>query len=104
MNNDRILSLVGLACRSRNVVSGEFSADKAIKDRSAKLVVVSKDASANTKKAFRDSCNYYKVPYYEYSTKEELGHCMGKELRAVIAVTDDGFAKSLIEKLDNLES
>ena len=100
MKNDRVLSLIGLAERSRNVVSGEFSADKAIKDGTAKLVIVGVDSSGNTKKAFSNSCFFYKVPYYEYSTKEELGHGMGKELRAVLAITDEGFARFIKKLLD----
>ena len=100
MKNDRVLSLIGLAERSRNVVSGEFGSDKAIKEHKAELVIVGCDASDNTKKAFRNSCEYYRVPYYEYSTKEELGHGMGKELRAVLAITDSGFAKSIIKLLN----
>ena len=100
MKNDRVLSLIGLAERSRNVVSGEFSADKAIKEHKAKLVIVGTDTSNNTKKAFYNSCKFYKVPYYEYSTKEELGHGMGKELRAVLAITDRGFADSIMKLLD----
>lgn len=101
MKNDRVLSLIGLAERSRNVVSGEFSTDKAIKEHKAKLVIAGCDASNNTKKAFSDSCKYYKVPYFEYSTKEELGHGMGKELRAVLAITDQGFANSIIKLLND---
>jgi len=100
VNNDRILSMIGLAERSRNVVSGEFSTDKAIKDGKARLVIAGRDASDNTKKAFRNSCAYYRIPYYEYATKEELGHGMGKELRAVLAITDEGFAGSIKKLLD----
>ena len=92
--------MLGIAEKSRNVVSGEFSTDKAIKERKACVVIAGCDASDNTKKAFRNSCAFYKVPYYEYSTKEELGHGMGKELRAVLAVTDPGIAGTIIKLLD----
>ena len=57
-------------------------------------------ASANTKKNFRDMCSFYKVPYFEYGTKEELGHAMGKEMRASLAVIDDGFAGTLKKHLE----
>lgn len=95
---NKILSLLGLATRSRNVVSGEFMTDKAVHEGKAKLVIVATDASDNTKKEFSDMCKYYKVPYYEFATKDELGHSMGKEMRASVAVIDDGFAKSIIGK------
>ncbi|MCR4650468.1 MAG: ribosomal L7Ae/L30e/S12e/Gadd45 family protein [Lachnospiraceae bacterium] len=99
--NDRILSLLGLATKAGSVVSGEFQVDKAVKDGKAYLVIVAKDASANTHKEFRDMCSYYRVPFYEYATKEELGHGIGKEERASVAVTGEGFAKSLIKLLDS---
>lgn len=45
-------------------------------------------------------CEYYHVPFYLYDTKEGLGHAMGKEMRASLAITDGGFAKSLIGHLE----
>ena len=97
MNKSKILSLLGLATRSRNVVSGEFMTEKAVKSGTAHLVIVGEDASDNTKKMFRNMCDFYHVPVFFYGTKEELGHAMGKELRASLAVTDPGFAKSLLK-------
>ena len=74
--------------------------EKSVKEYKAKLVIVGEDASGNTKKMFRDMCDFYGVPIYFFGTKEELGHAMGKELRASLAVTDAGFAKSLTELLN----
>ena len=47
---DKVLSLLGLAARGRNLVSGEFSTEKAVKEGRASLVVVGTDASDNTKR------------------------------------------------------
>ena len=99
MKKNKILSLLGLATRSRNVVSGEFMTEKAVKNYSAELVIVAEDASDNTKKMFRNMCDFYKVPAYFYGTKEELGHFMGKEFRASMAVTDEGLAKAVEKQL-----
>ena len=71
--------------------------EKAVKSGTAHLVIVGEDASDNTKKMFRNMCDFYHVPVFFYGTKEELGHAMGKELRASLAVTDPGFAKSLLK-------
>ena len=100
--NNKILSLLGLATRSRNVVSGEFMTEKSVKSGTAKLVIVAEDASDNTKKEFRDMCTFYKVPCYFYGTKEELGKSMGKEIRASLSITDDGFAGSIIKLLQEV--
>ncbi len=99
MQQDRILSMLGLAERAGKVASGEFSTEKAVKSQRAFLVVVSTDASENTKKMFRDMCSFYQVPMYLYATKETLGHAIGKQHRASLAVVEEGFANSLIEKL-----
>ena len=103
MKQNKILSLLGLATRASAVSSGEFMTEKAVKEGRARLVIVGTDASDNTKKNFLNMCTNYHVPCFFYATKEELGHAMGKEMRASLAVTDEGFAKNLIGKLETSE-
>ena len=52
---------------------------------------------------FRNMCSFYQVPMYIYAQKEALGHAIGKQFRASVAVLDEGFAKSLEKKLKLLE-
>lgn len=99
MPKDKVLSMLGLAQKAGKVVSGEFSVEKAVKDGKACLVCVAEDASDNTKKMFRNMCTYYAVPIYIYGEKEILGHCIGKQFRASLAVTDIGFANALQKQL-----
>lgn len=99
MQQDRILSTLGLAMKAGKIASGEFSTEKAVKSYRAFLVIVSVEASENTKKMFRNMCSFYQVPMYLYESKETLGRAIGKQYRASLAVLDEGFAKSLIEKL-----
>lgn len=100
MRPNKVYSLLGLATKAGKTTGGEFMTERAVKDGSACLVILGSDASANTKKRFRDMCEYYRVPCFEYGTKEELGHAVGKEMRASLAVTDSGFAKSLRKHLE----
>ena len=95
---NKVLSLLGLACRAGAVLSGEFAAENAVKKGKAKLCIVAEDASDNTKKLFHDKCSYYGVPIIEAGTKDELGKAIGKEFRASVAVTDQSFADGLISK------
>lgn len=104
MKQNKIYTLLGLAMRGRNVVSGEYSTENAVRDGSAMLVIVAEDASDNTKKRFRDKCSFYEVPIHTYGTKEELGHAIGKEQRAVAAVTDKGLAGTLINHLEAVQN
>ena len=100
---NRIFSMIGMAMKAGKVVSGEFATEKAVKTGKAWMVIVSEAASENTKKMFRNMCTFYKVPMFVYGTKEDLGHSMGKEFRASLAVTDEGFAKSIEKRLNEAE-
>lgn len=95
MKQNKVLSMLGLAKRAGKVVSGEFSVEKAVRSGKAYLVIVAEDSSANTRKNFTNMCTYYKLPLIFIGTKEILGHAIGCESRASVAVTDSGFARSI---------
>lgn len=99
MNKTKILSYAGLGIKSQNVSCGEFLTEKAVKENRAFLVIVAEDASQNTKKKFTNMCEWYHVPIYFVGTKEELGHAMGKEMRASLAFTDQGLARAVEKQL-----
>lgn len=91
--------MLGIAAKSGNVVSGEFSTEKAIKTGTAFLVIVSEEASFNTNKMFTNMTDFYEVPMYVFGTKEELGRCIGKEFRASLAIIDENLANAVESKL-----
>lgn len=98
-SRQKILNLIGLATKAGKTASGEFSTEKAVKSGKAHLVIVSEEASDNTKKMFTNMCTYYKVPICYFGGKGELGHAMGKEMRASLALVDEGFAKAVLKQL-----
>lgn len=100
---DKVLSMLGLAARSRNVVSGGFATEQAVKSGKAALVIIAEDASGNTRKKYSNMCDFYEVPYAFHGTKDVLGHSMGKDGRSVLAVTDEGFADSIRKHLGDSE-
>ncbi len=100
MKQNKVLSLLGLAMRGRNLVSGEFQTLEAVKNGSAMLVIIAEDASANTRKLFTDKCTFYGVPVREFGTKEELGRAIGKDLRSSLAVCDSGLADAVVKQIE----
>lgn len=100
MIRDKVLSYIGLAMKSGNVVSGEFAVENAAKSQKAHVVIVANDASDNTRKKFYNMCSFYEVPIVSYSTKEGLGHAIGKDYRAVAAITDAGLAGAVIKNIN----
>ena len=99
MDSNKSYSLLGLCMRAGKLKSGEFAVLEAIRAHKAELVIVSEDASDNTRKQFNDKCKYYNVPIVFFGTKEELGHAIGKDVRTSLAITDKGFAQSLRKNL-----
>lgn len=100
LKSSKVLSLVSLATKAGKTASGEFCTEKEVKTGVAELVIVAEDASDNTKKKFKNMCDFYEVPIYFYGDKDTLGHAMGKEFRATLAVTDAGFAKGIVKHLE----
>ena len=101
MNDARkILNLLGLCQRSKNLVSGEYQTEKAVKEGRAVLVIIAADASRNTKKKFHDMCKFYRVREIVLSDKEELGRKTGHSERSNLAITDDGFAKAILREYE----
>ena len=99
MQNDKALSMLGIAAKAGKVVSGEFSTEKAVKSGHAYLVIVSAEASENTKKSFLNMTDFYHVPCYCYGSKEELGRYIGKQSRAALAVPGASLARAVARKL-----
>ena len=100
---DKVLSLIGLAMKAGRCTSGEMMTESETKSGRARLVIIASDASENTKKKFRDMCKFYEVPIYIYGDKDTLGHAMGKEFRASLAILDEGFADGILKALKNRE-
>jgi hypothetical protein len=100
LKQNRILSLVSLATKAGKTVSGEFCTEKEVKSGRAALVIVAGDASDNTKKKFRNMCEFYQVPIRFLEDKDTLGHAMGKQFRASLAILDQGFADGICRQLD----
>ena len=77
MQNNRILSSLGLAQKAGCIASGEYAVEKAVKGGLASLVIVAEDASDNTKKKMKNMTAFYETPLYVYGSKGDLGHCIG---------------------------
>ena len=97
---DSALSLLGLALRGGNLAVGEAPVREACKARRAKLVLTAADAADNRadragRWAEEGGAAWVRLPW----DKETLGSALGRKLCAVAALTDQGLAAALAEKL-----
>lgn len=74
---------------------GEDNVKNAIRSKKAFLVIMAVDIGPSTCKSITNSCLHYNVKYFNAGTKEELGRAVGNSFNAVIAICDEGFAKSI---------
>ena len=104
MISKKIFSMLGLAKKAGFAKSGEFLSEKSVKGFKAGMIIVADDSSDNTRKKFRDMCAFYKVPYFEFGSKDSLGHALGNEMRASVAITDAGMSAKITELLQTLNT
>ena len=100
----KVISLLGMAMKAGKISSGEFKTLEAVKSGMSCLVIVARDASANTKKKFHDKCAFRNVACMEYADMETLGTCIGKEYRACLSVNDKGFSDAIVRAAMKEES
>lgn len=100
MQLKKVDALISLSKKALKLVSGETMVENALKSNEVFLVILAEDASENTVKKFNNMCNFRQVPLIVYQTKEHLGHLIGKDIRATIGIIDEGFAKSIISRLE----
>ena len=96
---DGVSAMLGLAAKGRNLVSGSFQTEQAVRENKAILLIITRDASENTRKHFYEMCASRGIPMYTYGTSETLGRAVGKKDRVVLAVTDRGLARNIEDKL-----
>ncbi len=96
---DKTLVFIGLAARAGKLIYGSDAGSLAIRQKRVRLVIMACDASDNTKKLIRNKCFSNGISLYEYSDIASLGKAVGKGAVSVISVTDNGFAKEIINKM-----
>lgn len=94
------LGFLGLAARAGKVATGEEACMRAVQTGKARVVIVAEDAGANAMKKILDKCGTFGVPVRILYSRVELGRAVGKATRVVVAVTDTGFAKGVLERMD----
>ena len=93
MAETKLYNSLGLCQRAGKCQSGEFAAARALKAGKAKLVLLEKTASENTKAHFSSLCAGRGVPL---KLVPDVGRAIGRESHVVMAVTDIRFANMIL--------
>ena len=101
MAKGRIEELLSMAQRAGKVVSGDFAVQKALIAGQAKRLILAADVSEDAKEKYGNLARQHGVKVTECLTKDALGHCLGKEYRAVAALLDRGFSEALEKRIQS---
>ncbi len=96
--SDKRYAILSMAMKAGGVAAGFDTAAMAIRKGRACAAVIACDASENTKKRFRNSCEHYGVWYTFFGEKQPLGRCIGKEERSILVLTNESLAGAFIQE------
>lgn len=97
---NNIYSFLGLIQKSGNLTSGADAVEIDIKKNKSKLLIISSDASENTKVKFEGLARLHNVRYVYFGNKEDLGLSIGKPSRTILSIKDSNFAKGFLSKIE----
>lgn len=100
---NKLYSMLGIGKKAGLLVLGETGCIQSIKKEKSKLIILSSDATENTKDRILTLCDKHKIKYYIIGEKQELGYALGKNLSSMISITDLKFSQviaDIIEKIN----
>ena len=100
----KVMSLLGFATKSGNLVTGYNTCLKLIPARKLKLLIIGEDVGENTTEKMKQKCETYNIPVRVFGACEELSHATGKIDKGLFGISDDGFSKSIIKEIDKILS
>ncbi len=92
---DKIYGLIGLATRARKIAYGNDAVMDCLKQKKAKLVVITEDASEKTRKNMQYVCKKNNVKIIIFGKKDKLSHIIGKDNKVVIALKEKNIADEI---------
>jgi ribosomal protein L7Ae-like RNA K-turn-binding protein len=102
--NDKFLQFLGLVKRSGKLIEGYNKCEEFIKKYTVYLIIISLDASENTKEKFRGYAIKHNIPYIQHYGEEELGNCIGRTAINVLGISDNNMADKLLKLYDSVKN
>lgn len=99
-NSNKVYSLMGFASKARKIVTGYNTCLKMIPAGKIGLLIMGEDVGESTKKKMQDKCMSYQIPIREYGNCSELSHAVGKRDKGLFGITEENFAKSIMDAID----
>ncbi len=100
MNPKALYQFLGLCHKAGAMLSGDQQLRDGLKHKKGKLLLIAEDASPRTIKDYQLMAQRAQIPWRMFGEKEILGSALGKGIRTAVLITDTGFSKALLKKMD----
>jgi ribosomal protein L7Ae-like RNA K-turn-binding protein len=94
---NKFYNFIGISKKAGYAVEGYNKCEETIKKRKLFLVLLSEEASENTKKKFSNYSSRYNVRVISGLPKEELGRCLGLDEINIVGISNQKMALQLIK-------
>ncbi len=98
-DRQKVINLLGLAQRAGKLISGTETILDELKRKRVKAVIMANDIQDNTAEKVNLATKKDNIPLITAFSAAEISHAIGKK-RKVLGLTDVGFAKTLIKKIN----
>lgn len=97
----KILTFLGFAARSKNLVFGKDMLREYITDPgiAKKIVIIARDTGDRVKRDLKIRCQMNNVKYLELFEKAELSKAIGKESISAVGISDENLVDGILKLL-----
>lgn len=93
--NDKVLNLLGLACRAGKTISGDGAALKHLKRKTVPLLFLASDSGHDNGEKYRRLAERKGIALIDKYSRDDLGNAVGKAQCVIVLLDDQGFAKAI---------
>lgn len=104
MLRNKFFTMLGFAQKSGNTVMGDDLVESALKKRAVSLIIISSDASEDTKDKYIKLCESVNVKIIIDFSREDLSSAIGKFNRTLIGIKNKKFSRELYRIYEDIKS
>ncbi len=97
----KLASYLGFASKAGKIAAGTNTSIFTMQKGKTRLLIIASDLAENSKEKLIFTATQMGVEYRVFGKAEDLGHYTGKYGAGVFCITDDNFAKVIVETIDN---
>ncbi|EJP6473344.1 ribosomal L7Ae/L30e/S12e/Gadd45 family protein [Clostridium botulinum] len=97
MVQNKFLQFLSLTKKAGHLIEGYNKCEEAVIKKTVYVVIISCDASENSKNKFKVKCEKNNIPFIEVYNEKELGNVLGREFIKILAVKNEGMANKLLK-------